>query len=406
MTDAFAEQFLASPSPVWEIASPDPCMLLALAGSEDDGPIAAIARIDAYLAAHNGGSVLPIEDLGGEGATRWSVAIRVPKRANAIVLFAEDPKEFLENAPHISELSNAGVCVGISTPLESPFVEDFVALARLLEAATGGMLALVDPALDAVFAREHVQGLFLDAEPLADERTLFRTQIVTRKGRDARWIFTEGMARIGKPDFEMLEVAPTEERSAITLVEIAASLFFAAQLPPPETPIELGTGVSIALVTPQEALEGVDAHAAGSARDRTGEKAHFQPRKSAVISAPAKRGAYRQVWTRPVEAIAALQQGVAELALPDGIRRSTARKARQSWKEVIARRSDAAHAETTLAQVNVGINGIAEHAWLEVIEASALGGAGVLLHPLRDNRLSKGERVEFRLDQVSDWSGA
>ncbi len=399
------EEFLATASPVWEIATPDACTLLGLGDAVDDGPLAVIARIDAYLGAQGHGSVLPIEDLGGDGGARWSVAIRIPRRANAIILFAEDPQGFMESSPQLASLSSARSVVGVSTPLESPFVDDLVCLVRILDAAANGMLALVDPALDSVRLREDVRALFLDGEPLADERALFRTQIVARDESTVRWLFTEGMPRVGRPDFEMLEVCVAEERAALTLLEVTASLFLSSRLlPPPETPIALGDGVEIALVTPREALVGVDPMMVGGDRDRSGERAHFHPRKSAVVCAPSKRGAYRQVWTRPVDAIAALQAGTATLALPEGIRRSTACRARRSWPEVVQRKREDTGGEPVLAQVNVGIEGVAEHAWIEVTAAHGGGGAGKLLHNLRDARLRQGASVAFTLEQVSDWS--
>ncbi|MSR41030.1 MAG: hypothetical protein EXS10_03915 [Phycisphaerales bacterium] len=398
------EQLLASPSPAWEIAAPEPLTLLALSESIDDGPLAAIARIDAYLLAHAGGSVLPIEDLGGDGGARWSVVIRIPQRTNAIVLFSEDPQQFVEHAPQLASLSSARAAIGLSTPLESPYVADLIRLVCILNAAAGEMLALVDPALDAVRLREDVVEQFLAAEPLADERALFRTQIVARADDAPRWLFTEGMPRVGKPDFEMLEVVAAEERSAITLVEVTASLFIARQLPPPETPFEIGMGVTLALVSPREALQGVGAEVVGSARDRIGEQPHFHPRPSAVICAPSKRGAYRQVWTRPVEAIAALQRGEAMLAMPEGIVRSTALRARRSWSDLVQLKSDKQRTDPILAQVNIVCDGTSEHAWVEVVDASASGGTGLLLHALRDGTMHKGAHITFTLDQVSDWS--
>lgn len=401
---AALEQMLASASPVWEIAQSEPLTLLALSQSVDGGPLEAIARMDAYLLASGGGTVLGLEDLGGDGGARWSVAIRVPQRENAIILFAEEPQQFADPSHPSAALSDVQSTLGLSTPLESPFVEDFIRLVRLLHAASGELVALVDPALDSVRLRADVQTLFLDAEPLADERALFRTQIVSRGEGAPRWLFTEGMPRVGKPDFEMLEVDPFEERAALTLLEVTAGLFVSRQLPPPETPFDLGVGVTIALVPPREAFAGLAADVAGSARDREGEHAHFSPRVSAVLSAPHKRGAYRQVWTRPIEAIAALQRGEAALALPDGVVRSTAFRARASWSDVAKLRADAMRVEPILAQVSIASGTATEHAWVEVRSADARGGSGILMHALREGSLLKGASVEFKLSQVTDWS--
>ena len=63
---------LASASPVWEIAQSEPLTLLALSQSVDGGPLEAIARMDAHLLASSGGSVLGLEDLGGDGGARGS----------------------------------------------------------------------------------------------------------------------------------------------------------------------------------------------------------------------------------------------------------------------------------------------------------------------------------------------
>ncbi len=411
------------PKSDWRVDGPSPVSLVAfVAGDEPPDPGEAfLAAGRAFGAEPSSVEPMPVDD----PSIHWVFSFEIAGRASRILLWCEDAKE--GESPE-GRAPDARFVVAVQTLLEPSTADDharaqatrqpvwpasladFVRLAAVASTAAGParLRLLFDPDLGNIYAPEDCERLFLGTsagEPagaLADERHLYRIELRARGEGAPLWISTVGLARVGKPELEMLEVPHGLAEAALQVVDALAARFVSEELPDAGVPFEAGVGLSLALVPASEAAETVAPDVAGSPADR----ARFGNAPRAAICAAGKRGAFRKAWVPPLELLEALASLSAGLYLSRRVIEVRERHARATWGDFAA--AFAAHhaqnepparwfATVMRARPDPLASGefIREHVDIRVERATPEGGRGA--------PLDGSEPFDFTLGDISNW---
>ena len=409
------------PEPAWAIARPVPTTYIAfVAGDEMPDPG------EAFLAAGRafGAEPAEVEPLAHEDArVAWAFAFSVPGRAARVMIWCEeaDAAQLPDGAAR-----DARWVVFIESLLEpTRAVDDAVALAATAAGTAPARTRLLfDPAIGSAWSAADLARLFLGesraadtaapaaapaAAPrgtLVDERFLYRIEVVARdRANGPFWITTVGLARLARPELEMLEVPAADLRAALELIDALAARFVGDEPPHAGVPYEAGPGVKVALVPVAEAIETLAAGAPGGAADR---RAGVDGPRAAICAA-GRRGSFRAVWVPPLDELARLSRHEAGLYLAPRVTLARERLAQLEWPRFVAARAAApanaptdasAATPTFLAKIALGETlGERRHLWATVEHADAGGGRGHLA--AGDGRAP--EPVSFALAEVGDW---
>jgi len=185
-------------------------------------------------------------------------------------------------------------------------------------------------------------------------------------------------------------------RVGLELVDALAARSVEEELPPAGVPFDAGEGLRVALVPAHEAIEALAPSAPGGAADRRS----LPPGPRAAICAAGKRGAFRQVWMPPLEALELLASGQAGLFIAPRVSAMRARLARETlgvFRRLHERRNLGA-AEFLAKVVRAGAADAREHCWIAVDALGPEGGSGVSMQAGEAPR-----RVEFAVAELSDW---
>lgn len=399
------------PEPAWAMARPVPTTYIAfVAGEEMPDPG------EAFLAAGRafGAEPAEVEPLAHEDArVAWAFAFSVPGRAARAMLWCEeaDPAQLPDGAAR-----DARWVVFVESILDAArAVDDAVALAATAAGTAPARTRLLfDPAIGSAWSAADLARLFLGeshatdpAAPdapargaLVDERFLYRIEVVARdRANGPFWITTVGLARLARPELEMLEVPAADLRAALELVDALAARFVGDEPPHAGVPHEAGPGVKVALVPVAEAIETLAAGAPGGAADR---RAGVEGPRAAICAA-GRRGSFRAVWVPPLDELARLSRHEAGLYLAPRVTLARERLAQSEWPRFVAARAAAnapAEPPTFLAKIALGETlGERRHLWVAVDHADAAGGRGHLA--AGDGRAP--EPVSFAIAEVGDW---
>lgn len=404
------------PEAAWRTEQAEPIVLVAfVAGEQPPDPG------EAFLSAARAFGVEPVDPRpvpSDDPALVWAFAFELPGRAAPVVMWCDrvDPSQSpdgaapdavwtvaIESVLERSHPSDRDQAVERGRAVWPASVADFVALA----AAVAGVverdrLRLVyDPALgqhfDAVECGRHFLGDAGEPGALVDERFLYRVEVRLRSREDPAWVSTVGLARLARPELEILEVPPALTDSAIELIDALAARLVCEQPPLPRVPFEVGERLEIALVQAHEVAETIAADAPGATADR----AHLAPVARAAICAAEPRGAFRRIWMSPLAELGQLSRHEAGVFLATRVVEVREQLARVTWPDFVGalgrrspvdgavflvkiavQRGDASQTvESAGAEQSVAPRAEQEqplqHVWIRVTEASLEGGAGV-----------------------------
>lgn len=408
------------PESAWRISEPTPISLVAfIAGDELPDPgDAFLAAGRAFGAEPTSVEPLPVED----AAIHWAFSFEVAGRASRVLLWCEAarPGQSPDNrAPDARHLIVVQTLLEPSTPDDATraaatkqtvwpaSVADFVRLAATSAGAVGPARTrlVFDPELGIVYTPDDCARLFLgDTAPageLVDERHLYRIELRSRGPGTPMWITTVGLARVGKPELEMLEVPEPLTAAALQLLDALAARFISEDLPHAGVPFEAGVELALALVPAAEAAETVPPEVAGSPADR----ARFGPVPRAAVCAAGQRGTFRRVWSTPVEALERLMRHDAGLFLSLRIVEVRERLARSTWNDFVKAHATHGASATVAFLVKVARGGgdsdpaagtdiPREHVWIGVDRSTPAGGHGSSAHT---------GALDFALDAIGDW---
>lgn len=256
-----------------------------------------------------------IETLSLPPPVRWAAAIHPDAGGDPTrVVWTEtaDPRAMPE-AP--DAVAAAAIVIGIETLLPTPDTGDPVATWLDLAEALRD-LGADGPILDPITGR------WFDAQAIAQwtgtdreerpEELLWSIRATRRESGRGVWLSTEGLARLGRPELEMLEVPEDLADAAAALLDSLAGQACDAA-PPRHRGWMVGPDLEVVVRTPEEVLETVDERSAGSTVDREGQvpTAHGSEIESVVVCGAEPRGAYRRIWTAPTEVLQAVMRGSA-----------------------------------------------------------------------------------------------
>lgn len=415
------------PESAWRVAEPTPISLVAFVDGEGlpDPGDAFLAAGRAFGAEPAAVEPMPVDD----PAIHWAFSFEARGRSSRVLLWCEQaragqsPENRAPDARHIIVLQAilepstpddaARAAVGKQSVWPAS-VADFVRLAATAAGAAGPERTrlLFDPELGIVYSPEDCARLFVGAPPerpagdLVDERHLYRIELRARGPGAPLWITTVGLARVGKPELEMLEVPPPLTAAALQLADALAARFISEDLPHAGVPFEAGPDLALALVPAAEAAETVAPDVAGSPADRT----RFGHAPRAAICAAGQRGAFRKIWSTPIEALERLTSHDAGLFLSQRVVEVRECLARATWGDFTAAHARHSARATVAFLVKVARpNGAAtaaetptptppeagiEHVWITVDHATTAGGRGSSPHT---------GTLGFTLDEVGDW---
>jgi hypothetical protein len=398
------------PEAAWEVAEPAPISYIAFVGGEelpDPG--------DAFTAAGESFGVAPqdVEPVPlPEDSVAWAFAFSIPSRPARIMCWCE---RAVDGASPDGRASDARWVIFVETLLDAARpVDDAVALVATVARAGGARTRLAyDPGLGVAWSAAELAQLFLGsaAGELVDERHLYRIELAAQdREQGPFWITTVGLARVARPELEMLEVPAPLLRPALELVDALAAHFVQEPLPHAGVPFEAGSGISLALVPAAEAAETLPPGVPGGPSDRRG----IPPGPRAAICAAGKRGAFRQVWVTPTDELTRLAQGDAALLLSPRVSAVRTRLAQRTWAEFAqararhAARADVAFLARIAASPAVAApDAVSDHAsaigqpsreWLAVDQATVDGGLGRI-----ERHGGKVEHRAFAISDLRDW---
>lgn len=392
--------------PKWRVAEPMATALVAFLGREtppDPGEVF-LAAARAFGGEPGEVEPLPIED----ERVPWGFAFGAPGREARVLIWCEraDPA----HAPDPTA-RDARWVLSLETLLDGRGpVEDFACLLDLMRGAAGDSLRLIlDPTLGAAWRADELAGLLAERGANLDERQLYRIEVFSRAPQGAYWLSTVGLARVAKPELEILEVPAANLREALELLDAVAARLVTEDAPHAGVAFEAGPQLEIALVPAREVAETVAPEHPGGLSDRRGDPA--QPR--AALCAPRPRGAFRAVWGPPLEALAALADGSRALVLAARVARVRERQARATYADFASVLPEAVRAGArafvrVASRASSSAADAPPHVWLEVREADGAGGRGTVVRTSEpggvDPAPAAGEGwLDYRRDEVVDW---
>ena len=391
------------PEPAWQMSEPMPISYIAFVlGDEMPDPGEAfLAAGRAFEMAPQETEPLPIDD----ERVVWAFSLRIPRREARIMVWCERAEE---GATPDGAASDAKWVVFVETLLDTARpVDDAISLAATAARTAGDRTTLLyDPSLGVAWRPAEFRELFFSDDSvdsgrsttLVDERHLYRVELTARdRTNGPYWIATVGLARLAKPELEMLEVPVSLVRAALETIDALAARFVAEDLPAAGIPFEAGPDLRLALVPAAELMETLPVGAPGDAADRRG-----IPRgPRAAICAASKRGAFRQIWVSPTVELARLASNDTGLFLATRVVDVRATIARRTWSDFMAAhaRDGAHHASAFLAKIARGVtDGERSHVWVAVASVAVDGGRGLL-----GRSGSEAVAVDFSLADVGDW---
>jgi hypothetical protein len=398
--------------PAWQFAEVEPTTFVAfLVGEELPDPG------DAFLAAQRAFGKEPqeVEPLPLEAPEiAWAFSFGVPGREMPVVVWCE---RVARGATPDGLVPDARWAIAVQSVVDGArAVDDAVALGATAAGSGGARAALLFDALQrAAYAPEDFREIFLGEVDgalargeLADESLLYRVELVARDpAQGPYWLHTTGLARLGRPELELLEIPASLVAPAVALLESLAGRFIDDEPPHAGVPFEAGAGLRVALVPALEAIETLSPDAAGGVEDRA-RRGLGGPR--AAVCAAGKRGSYRAVWVPPLEELARLGAGTAGITMPPRTVVVSERRARLHWPRFV-RAAGRERAPGVRFEVKLGRPAIAsageeprEHRWYEFLEGGATGGkARALPSDAQASAQAQPEEFAFSLDELTDW---
>lgn len=418
-----------SPAPPgsWPELEPTPLQFIAF-WPHTDAPTAGevVAALTNWLEAKE--PVANEVDLGDADAV-WALECAIDGVANPVALWCERALEVDE--AWRAMLGDAAKCpwvLRLQAQLdaeEGP--NEYFHLLNLLAGAIADAAGVLDVTTGQFVARSELEREVLTPDAVPIDRLLWR--IVRLPGVSDQpdvpsthvSICTVGLGRVGRPELELLEVPVEHALSAEMVLDTLVPLLLEDAMPLPCQPVEIGDGMVVALVPLAEADRFVEANHAGSRgwRERIAAIGidHVTLPRVAVCAAH-ERGAFRKVWTWPIDAAKRIEDGSAVLYLAQREVDANARQAQRTFPLFATAFASLARPDAPgwkrLAQehfmVQAPVGGTddddrVEQAWYRVDKLDGDGVDGLLVErPRTRPELEPGSHHRIDRKAVSGWT--
>ena len=310
-------------------------------------------------------------------------------------------------------------------PFEEPH-EAYFRVVAMLSGAIGDAPGVLDAVTGHYLPRLVLESGFLAPEAMPHERWLWRVSGAglsepTGSGERPTMLFTTGLWRCGRPELELLELPADHVRAGLILLDALAGLLLEGEMPEPGEVFEAGPGLEVTLQPWREVAATMEEGTPGSASFRAAAGQAGMPSPllgvRAVICHPQTVGSFRQVWSWPRDAVAAIESGHAALYATEHATRASQRRAQRRWEAFATafaslRKSDAPEALRVRNEgflLQAPLEGgrdpdRVEQAWFRLVRLE--GGAvhaALLEKPRSRDDLDMGSEVRVDPATITDW---
>ncbi len=425
----------------WGPREPDPTTVIALWPS-DEAPTRTEVLAALAQAGFESRSDLEAEPVSTD--TLWTAVLQSTDKAMPIVVWAEPAQPSATAGLGDAEADQCKWIVGVQSVLngDDP-LPSLVALLRCASTGAPDTPAVLDVNARRWLPRSQLAMMLGDDAPLPPSELLWTIEVVTRgeAKRDAHdngasdvkqldgastgtaWLRTQGLARCGRPELEMLEVPADSAAVAATLLNDIAELLLEAALPEPGEPLEIGVGLSIVLQPWSAVGPFLNQDSAGNIGDRQARGLAVPGANGsldgdvAFVCAAQPVGQFRKLWVWPREIARRLAEDGAAVYRTTRATERAAALAQHTWPELAmtwakARRADAQEEDSPGAvvlikvgfEVGSGDDTSREHLWFIVREIAGDQARGQLINqPVHATAMQEGDEVWVNREGVSDW---
>jgi uncharacterized protein YegJ (DUF2314 family) len=408
----------ANQSNPWHIPEPPPTTLIvAWPGDEAPRRDDVIVRFSDAAADVIGHAEVAAPD----ERIRWASVIHVPSIHREIIVWAEAGRPIPDFAARGEKIAPSRWVVGLETLLDAAQpVEAWTALMRLVAKAIPGAPHVIDVNSTRIHARPAIDDLVAMPDVPASGRDLWAVHAVTGASNESCWLHTHGLDRVGRPDLEMLDVPRDLGIPGIELIEVIGERLLEEPCPPPGERMIVGGDPAgrewaAALQPWRVAAEFVADATPGSLRDRAADDREHAGVRAAVCAAEPK-GAFRKVWTPPLDILRAMAEGDVLFNIADGAAERARRLAWATWPDLAMAHADLLRASGGRAPADIhfaikaafddgeaGQRG-AEHMWLDVIRFDGdRAHARLVNRPMHLKSVREGGMVWIDRSRLSDW---
>lgn len=364
--------------------------------------------------------------------TLWTAVMRADDDAPPTILWAEPAQPMTPGELDDIEAEKCKWIVGFQSVLDvNDPLPSLVAMIRRASAGVRDTPAILDVNARRWLPRAQLDLLVDEEAPLPPNEMLWTIEVVSREESSTSesanigglWLRTQGMARCGRPELEMLEVPSARAPVAATLLNDVAELLLEVELPEPGDALEVGVGLKIALQPWSAVGAFLRDGAAGTSEDRAArgvlESAeHRLPDGDiAVVCAAQPEGQFRKLWVWPSEVVRALAEDGAAVYKTTRTTERTAALAQHTWPDLAMLWSKLRHTDEqqddpdgSVILIKVGFEVVnddapaREHLWFMVREIAGDQARGQLINqPMHATTMTEGDEVWVKREGVSDW---
>jgi uncharacterized protein YegJ (DUF2314 family) len=425
----------------WGPRDPEPTTVIAL---WPDGEAPMCTEVMAALAQSGLESRSDLEAGPASEETLWTAVLRPNDDSPPTVVWAEPAQPMSPGELGDAAAEKCTWIVGFQSVLDT--TDPLPSLMNMLKCANTGVRdapAVLDVNARRWLPRGQLDVMLSEEAPLPPSEMLWTIEVVSRgeekasrhqdiearsidaaDDRGGVWLRTQGLARCGRPELEMLEVPEAKAPVAATLLNDIAELLLEIALPEPGEPLEIGVGLNIALQPWSAIGPFLRQEAAGTTADRAArgvmdaQESSMPDGEIAVVCAVRPVGQYRKLWVWPSEVVRALSEDGAAVYRTTRATERAAALAQHTWPELAmtwsrvrkANEQDAASAGVAVILIKVGFEIVSdeaparEHLWFMVREIAGDQARGQLINePMHATTMQEGDEVWVNREGVSDW---
>ena len=383
-----------------------------------------VGEVVTAFAAWTATEITP-DQLESDDDALWTIGIQVPGIDSGLIVWCERSRDLSEaDKSQIGpDASKCAWVIRVQTILSSEeAAAEYFMVVGLLSGSLPDIVAVLDVVTGSLHARTRLDREFLaeGSEPV--ERLLWRLsryEAMPNTEEGAVLLGTNGLARCGLPELDLMEVPRELSDAGAVLLHTLAGLMLENTAPEPGQTVEIGDGLVVSLRPVDEVQRFLKDETAGSAQWRVQAREHglgeFALPRAAVCGREPE-GAFKSIWTWPRAVIEQIAEGKAVLYMTQQSVRATERRARATWSTFamahasLSRSAEAsirALAETGfMIQAAVPGSGTPriEQSWFQIQKIDhATMTVAVLDKPLTRSDLEPGMTIELPSDEVSDW---
>ncbi len=382
------------------------------------------------LGEQRGGIVQILEQPStSENDLVWKAILALPGEEIPVIVWCEQMRPMLPEQLKTLHAESVKWAVGFETLLHpNRPLEHFVNLLRTIGRAFPHAPAILDVNKEGWHTRDELDTMLLPEDAIITESIMWTIHGISAENppsQDSKvWLYTNGLARCGMPELEMLDVPHPYVGSALALLNSIGELVVQNGMPQPGKAVEVGADLAVVFQPWQEVAPFVDEKSLGG-NDRVDHNGMAANGNRAVLCAAVPKGAYRKIWVWPEEVVKRVaQSGSTVLYKTERSAKQQMQMARRTFDQLMAAfemlprklaldgpdrqavfliKAGFPHDGGKHPEELESFDG-REHLWFEVKGFKRGRAEAVLLNdPVSINRMRKGDHAQLDRGIVSDW---